>query len=58
MKGNCALEVNDTQYLLEEGMCVLVEHGEQHFVKSLGDTAEFLVICSPAWDENDCYYIS
>ena len=57
IKGSCALMINDTYYLLEEGKCILIEHGEQHYVKGLGNLAELIVICSPAWDENDCYYV-
>lgn len=57
IKGNCALEVNNTHYLLEEGKCILIEHGEQHFVRGLDNIAELIVVCSPAWDETDCFYV-
>lgn len=57
MKGSCILEINDMQYLLEEGGCILIEHGEQHFIKGLDNMAELIVVCSPAWDEKDCFYV-
>lgn len=57
VQGMITLTVDDTPRLLQEGECFLVECGEQHYIKCVKDTAELLVICSPAWDERDCYYI-
>lgn len=57
IKGSCTLVICDIPYLLQEGKCILVEHGEPHFIRSLGSRAELIVVCSPAWDENDCFNV-
>ncbi|MGM9609569.1 MAG: cupin domain-containing protein, partial [Eubacteriales bacterium] len=56
-KGTGILVVNDVPYPLQAGDCVLVEHGEKHYIKSSDSPLACIVICSPAWDENDCIYV-
>ena len=57
IKGSCTVTVEGTPHLLNEGDCLLIEHGERHFLKTDEKGCSLIIICSPAWDEKDSYYI-
>lgn len=58
IKGKGRMIVDDKGFDVEKGDTVLITPCERHLLlNNSGNNLEFIVVCSPAWNQNDCVFL-
>lgn len=58
VKGKGKMIVENRKFDVEPGDAVLIMPSERHqILNSSENNLEFIVVCSPAWNQNDCVFL-